>query len=308
MSHNNTQTAARAVIKFDNKFLFVRHNNKRPENIGKWTYPGGRLQKGESLEDAIHREMAEEFGKAVRVEKFLLAVPYRDSMQNFVLCTTDSNFIDDAKVDRNEVLEYAWKSYDEIKALERNHLLQIGVEAKILEQIHSQNIAYATKTEKLLKIKAIIFDWGGTLVDAKAKEEFPESHEVLEYCQSKGYRLALACIASKPEDRKRQIANSHLRKFFEIALVDSLKPEQIYDPTFKGKDKLYDQINEHFKLARSQILIVDDRTARGIKYANEHGHPSIWIQKGKFASESPTAATGRPTYTIHNLSELLELL
>lgn len=157
-------------------------------------------------------------------------------------------------------------------------------------------------------IKAVIFDWGGTLVDSYTKEEFPESKGILEYCKSKGYRLALSVIASKLEERKHQIANSELKQFFEIALVDPLKPEQIYDATFKGKDKLYDQINEHFKLPHNQVLIVDDRVIRGIRYGNEHGHPTVWIKKGKFANELPNKETGMPTYKITELTELKIIL
>ncbi|MBI2607701.1 MAG: hypothetical protein HYW51_02665 [Candidatus Doudnabacteria bacterium] len=50
------------------------------------------------------------------------------------------------------------------------------------------------------------------------------------------------------------------------------------------------------------------RTVRGIQYANRHGHPSIWIQQGKFAHELPDSETGQPTYTITDLRELKQIL
>lgn len=157
-------------------------------------------------------------------------------------------------------------------------------------------------------IKAIIFDLGGVLIDAETKEQFPESKGVLEYCKAKGYRMALAVIASKLGERQEQIANSDLHDFFEIIRMGSLTPEQIWDPSFKGKDILYDEINRHLKLSPKEVLIIDDRILRGITYANRNGHPSVWIQKGKFSKELPNQTTGYPTHTIHSLKELTTLI
>lgn len=157
-------------------------------------------------------------------------------------------------------------------------------------------------------IKAIIFDWGGVFVDAETKEFYPDAKKVLEYCRVQGYRLALAVIASKFNERKEQIEKSDLKDFFEIIRIGSLKPEQISDPTFKGKDVLYEEINNYLKLPREQVLIIDDRTVRGIRYANEHGHPSIWVQKGKFANELPNETTGYPIVTVKSLKEIVNFV
>jgi phosphoglycolate phosphatase-like HAD superfamily hydrolase len=159
-----------------------------------------------------------------------------------------------------------------------------------------------------MDIRAIIFDWGGVFVDAETKEFLPGGREVLEYCRNKGYRLALAVIASKFEERKKQIEESGLADFFEIVRIGPMTTEQIRDPSFTGKDELYDQINALIGLPRNQVLIVDDRTVRGIRYANQHGHPSVWIRNGKFAEEVPNQETGNPTFTIGSVQELTRIL
>ena len=162
--------------------------------------------------------------------------------------------------------------------------------------------------QQLKSVKAIIFDWGGVFVDAETKERYPEGKEVLAYCKAKGYRLGLVVIASKFEERKKQIEESDLREFFEIFLIGPLTPEQIWDPTFKGKDDLYDQIIQYFHLPPHEVLIIDDRVVRGIRYANTHGHPCIWIHKGKFAHELPNEATGEPTITVQSLKDVMDFL
>lgn len=151
-------------------------------------------------------------------------------------------------------------------------------------------------------IHAIIFDWGRTLYDSVTKSEFTDAAEVLEYCKNKGYRLAVASLVSVHanatlEERSQQIEQSALRHFFEMSRV-----------TDKDKDVIFDEIVAFLGLPREQIAIVDDRTVRGIKYGNKHGHPTIWFQNGKFAQELPDLDTGTPTYTIHSLRELKNIL
>jgi FMN phosphatase YigB (HAD superfamily) len=151
-------------------------------------------------------------------------------------------------------------------------------------------------------IKAIIFDWGRTLYSSEDKNELPESEAVLRHCASRGYRLALASLVSPLAnatlaERTAQIEHSPLRRYFEVALV-----------TDTDKDEVFDQIVEKLGLPREQILIVDDRTIRGIRYGNRHGHPTVWVRQGKFADELPNEETGQPTYTVSSLGEITSLI
>jgi len=151
-------------------------------------------------------------------------------------------------------------------------------------------------------IKAIIFDWGRTLYNSENKEEFSDAKQVLEYCRTKGYRMAIASLVSinntvTPAERISQIENSPLRKFFELALV-----------TNKDKDAIFDEIVEKLNIPRNQVLIVDDRIIRGIKYGNKNGHPTVWFQNGKFANELPNEIMDYPKHTIHSLNELTQII
>ena len=155
---------------------------------------------------------------------------------------------------------------------------------------------------KMVKIKAIIFDWGRTLFNSETKEEYPEAKKVLQECKNRGYRLALASLVSihsnadLPE-RQKQIQTSPLRIFFDIASVTEV-----------DKDKILDEIVKNLNYDRKDIMIVDDRTVRGIRYGNTHGHPTVWLRKGKFSNELPNNETGEPTFTINSLLELLDII
>lgn len=150
------------------------------------------------------------------------------------------------------------------------------------------------------QVKAIIFDWARTIFDRENNTEFPESETVLEFCKSRGLRMATVSKVGKNQTREARLAEmnkSKLSQYFEMISA-----------TEGSKDESFDEIVKNFDLPRAQILIVDDRTIRGIKYGNMHGHPTVWICKGKFAHELPNHETGEPTYTIHNLSELKKIL
>ena len=49
-----------ALISIDDALLFLKRNNEPAK--GKWWFPGGRIRKGESLEEALKREIKEETG------------------------------------------------------------------------------------------------------------------------------------------------------------------------------------------------------------------------------------------------------
>ena len=58
-----------AVIPKGNSILFLKRNNEPAK--GQWWFPGGRIRKGETLEEALYREVKEETGLEVIESKFL---------------------------------------------------------------------------------------------------------------------------------------------------------------------------------------------------------------------------------------------
>lgn len=66
--------AVTAVIKnkLGDKILIAKRNNNEIMHPGKWTYPGGKLERGETLMDTLKREVLEEIGLEIEDFKKLL--------------------------------------------------------------------------------------------------------------------------------------------------------------------------------------------------------------------------------------------
>lgn len=154
-------------------------------------------------------------------------------------------------------------------------------------------------------IKAIIFDWARTLYDVENNKEFEDAINILEYCKSKNYRLALVSLITDEESvkgtileiRNQQINRSPLKVYFEKILT-----------TDGNKDYILDEMMKYFGLPNEEVLMVDDRTVRDVAYGDRNGNPTVWLQKGKFANELPNSETGVPTYTIKSLLELKNII
>src|ERR1035438_7612472 len=58
-----------AVIMIGNALLFLRRKNEPAK--GEWWFPGGRIKKGESLEQALCREIKEETGLQISAHKLI---------------------------------------------------------------------------------------------------------------------------------------------------------------------------------------------------------------------------------------------
>ena len=58
-----------AIISKGNSLLFLRRQNSPAK--GQWWFPGGRIRKGETLEEALYREVKEETGLEVIKSKLI---------------------------------------------------------------------------------------------------------------------------------------------------------------------------------------------------------------------------------------------
>lgn len=64
-------TVVAALIEKDNKFLIACRSTGSEDVIGKWEFPGGKLESGETEEQAIEREIKEEFEMNIKAIKLL---------------------------------------------------------------------------------------------------------------------------------------------------------------------------------------------------------------------------------------------
>ena len=65
-------TVVAALIEKDGKYLIARRSTGSSDVLGKWEFPGGKVEKDESEEHALEREIKEEFEMNIKALKFLI--------------------------------------------------------------------------------------------------------------------------------------------------------------------------------------------------------------------------------------------
>lgn len=64
-----------AIIKKDNK-IFCAQRNLLKSMGGKWEFPGGKIEIGETNEEALVREIREELDSEIKVDSYLMTIDH----------------------------------------------------------------------------------------------------------------------------------------------------------------------------------------------------------------------------------------
>jgi len=81
------QVAVGAVVlaERDGRTCVLMIRRAQPPALGRWTLPGGRVERGETLADALVREMREETGLEVNVGALVEVVDLIDAQVHYVV-------------------------------------------------------------------------------------------------------------------------------------------------------------------------------------------------------------------------------
>ena len=94
------------IIYKDDKFLIAQRNLKKSQG-GLWEFPGGKIEKNETGEEALIREIKEEFNADIKVDKYigenLHHYPEKDIKLSFYKATLISD-----KIELLEHEDYKW--------------------------------------------------------------------------------------------------------------------------------------------------------------------------------------------------------
>lgn len=106
-------TVVAGLIKKDNKILIARRSTGNEKVFGKWEFPGGKVEFGETEYGAIEREIKEEFEIDIKAVKFLTnsICEYPDKIINLKLyqCKYISG-----NITLHDHFEYKWIESSEI--------------------------------------------------------------------------------------------------------------------------------------------------------------------------------------------------
>ena len=85
-----------AIIKKNNKYLIAQRNRNKHMGL-KWEFPGGKVDKNETFEEALSREIKEELNIEINIHKKFTEEKYNDKKINIVLhyylCSEKSDVI-----------------------------------------------------------------------------------------------------------------------------------------------------------------------------------------------------------------------
>ena len=73
-----------AIIKKDNQYLIVQRNKNKHLGL-KWEFPGGKVDKNESFESALKREIQEELNIEINIYKKIAEETYKDEKIDIIL-------------------------------------------------------------------------------------------------------------------------------------------------------------------------------------------------------------------------------
>lgn len=103
---------AAAIIIKNNKILVAkRRDNQYFKN--KWEFPGGKIEKGETPEECLQREVKEEFDITVRIDSFFMESKFQYPHMKIHLLTYLA-YIQSGTLQANEHEEYQWVSTSEL--------------------------------------------------------------------------------------------------------------------------------------------------------------------------------------------------
>ena len=105
---------AGAIIK-DNKVFAAQRGNKG-ETKFKWEFPGGKIEPGETPEEALHRELIEELSINVKVHELITAIRDEYETQILYIDTYRCELID-GEPTLSEHIAMAWSTKEELDKL-----------------------------------------------------------------------------------------------------------------------------------------------------------------------------------------------
>lgn len=105
---------AGAIIK-DNKVFSAQRGNKG-ETRFKWEFPGGKIEPGETPEEALARELKEELNIVVKVHELITSIVDEYETQILHIDTYRCTLISGTPT-LNEHIDMAWSTKDELDKL-----------------------------------------------------------------------------------------------------------------------------------------------------------------------------------------------
>lgn len=105
--------AVGAVIQDDHGRLLAVQRGHPPAE-GRWTLPGGRVEPGETLEEAVAREVAEETSLTIAVGSLVGVTEFRNDAVHYVILDYQAEITAGTPSPRSDVTDVRWMTRQEL--------------------------------------------------------------------------------------------------------------------------------------------------------------------------------------------------
>lgn len=163
----NQRIAVRAIVRRDEKTLFLRRANGRPSILGKYELPGGRLRYDEQPEDALARYLQEEAGLTIRTAQLFDVLTYidhddRDIQYVFIIYLVSASS-DKVKLSRNYD-HYRWEKVSQVQQSEltESGKLLLGITQQRVQSVNDAGVVGNDVTNTSDLTHVIIYSDGGS--------------------------------------------------------------------------------------------------------------------------------------------------
>ena len=122
---------ARAVLKFEDRYLLAVHSSFWARKEKRWGLPGGGIERGEHPLNAVRRELQEELELHLSDLTEVGAYFYKGNDHIIFGAETDRLIQD---YDESELLDLRWFTLEELQRLDRDRRLHAGYELQAIRQ------------------------------------------------------------------------------------------------------------------------------------------------------------------------------
>lgn len=106
-------TVVAALIEKENKYLIAKRATGDENVLGKWEFPGGKVEPNESEEKALEREIKEEFEIKIEAKKFITNNIHNYPKKQVDLRLYECKYIN-GEFKLHDHSEYKWVNKEEI--------------------------------------------------------------------------------------------------------------------------------------------------------------------------------------------------
>ena len=128
--------ASKSIIIFGRKVLLVQRSKLAGSGEHEWEIPGGGLKFGEDLLEGLYREVSEEVGLTIRVERLLYAMTTLVSPKRQVVGLTYLSYADSDNVTlSHEHGDFIWASHKQMMDMLNKPMLNDFIKHSVINNL-----------------------------------------------------------------------------------------------------------------------------------------------------------------------------